>query len=177
MDRELLERELRELPLYACEFIRTAELTFSGRVRHICRTQCAMYGHSWSCPPAVGTLEECRARATAFEEGLLIATAIEVDDAADMRASLAARAPHEAITRRVLELVRRQAKEALALSGEACARCGRCAWPDVPCRRPEEMLPCLEGYGILVTELAERHGIELDAGGNAVTWFSLILYR
>ena len=38
------------------------ELLFSERVRYICRTECAMYGRSWACPPAVGTVEACRER-------------------------------------------------------------------------------------------------------------------
>ena len=39
------------------------------------------------------------------------------------------------------------------------------------------MLPCVESHGILVTALAERYGIDFLAGGNLVTWYSLLLYR
>jgi hypothetical protein len=39
------------------------------------------------------------------------------------------------------------------------------------------MFPCVESHGILVTDLAEKHGIEFLAQGNIVTWFSLILYK
>ena len=62
MKREWLEAKLAELPLYQYAFVRTSELTFSDRVRYICRTECPMYGKSWACPPAVGELEECRSR-------------------------------------------------------------------------------------------------------------------
>ena len=177
MDRELLERQLAELPLYVYEFIRTDELLFSDRVRYICETECAMYNRSWACPPAVGTVEECRARVMRFQEGLLISTITEVSDIANIEETLATRAPHEEITRQVLELVRQQAKETLVLSTESCAHCKRCTWPDAPCRHPERMFPCVESHGILVTDLAEKHGIDFMAGGNIVTWFSLILYR
>lgn len=177
VDRERLERQLRELPLYACEFIRTDELVFSDRVRTICETECAMYDRTWACPPAVGTVEECRARVLRFDEGLLIATATEVEDIADIRETLATRAPHEEITRQVLELVRQQASETLALSTESCAHCAACTWPDAPCRHPDRMFPCVESHGVLVTDLAERHGIDFMADGSVVTWFSLILYR
>ena len=60
---------------------------------------------------------------------------------------------------------------------EACAHCRRCAYPHAPCRHPDRMFPCVESHGILVTDLAERHGIDFLAGNNLVTWFSLILYR
>ena len=38
------------------------------------------------------------------------------------------------------------------------------------------MYPCVESHGILVTDLAEKHGIDFMSG-NIVTWFSLIFYR
>ena len=60
---------------------------------------------------------------------------------------------------------------------EACAICEQCAWPDEPCRHPDRMFPCVESHGILVTDLAERRGIDFLAGSNLVTWFSLLFYR
>lgn len=177
MDRERLATELVELPLYDYAFFRTDELVFSQRVREICRAECAMYGRSWACPPAVGTVEECRQRVLSYEEGLMIATAREVEDASDLSNALATRASHEAVARQVADRVRSQAGEILLLSCEACAACEKCAWPDAPCRRPERMAPCIESHGILLTELAEKHGMEFMVGNNVVMWFSLILYR
>jgi len=177
MDRERLEARLAEFPLYEYAFIRTDELEFSERVRYICRTECPMYNTTWACPPAVGTLEECRERVMRFEEGLLIATITEVSDIANIQETLETRAPHEEITRQVLQIVQEQSDETLALSTEACANCAHCTWPDAPCRHPDRMFPCVESHCILVTDLAEKHGIDFMAGGNIVTWFSLILYR
>jgi predicted metal-binding protein len=112
-----------------------------------------------------------------FGEGLLIATITEVSEIANIEETLATRAEHEEITRQVLSMVREQASETLTLSTEACAHCEHCTWPDAPCRFPERMFPCVESHGILVTDLAEKHGIEFLAQGNVVTWFSLILYK
>ena len=39
------------------------------------------------------------------------------------------------------------------------------------------MFPCVESHGILIIDTAEKYGIDFQAGGNIVTWFSLILYR
>ena len=55
--------------------------------------------------------------------------------------------------------------------------CGQCAYPDGPCRHPDRMFPCVESQGIMILDIAERFGIPFQAGGNIVTWFSLILYR
>ena len=64
----------------------------------------------------------------------------------------------------------------MVLSTEACAICAHCAWPDGPCRHPERMFPCIESHGILVTELAEKCGLEFF-NGNLVTWFSLLFFK
>jgi len=177
MNRELLEAQLMELPLYQYAFIRTENLLFSDRIRWICEHECPMYGKTWACPPAVGSVEECEARCRKFEDALLIATITEVSDIANIGETLATRAPHEDITRQVAEMVRGQAEEIMVLSTEACAICEDCAYPGAPCRFREKMYPCVESHGIVVTDLAEKEGIDFYAEGNLVTWFSLIFYR
>ncbi len=171
MDRQRLERDLARLPVYQYAFIRTDELVISERVRHICRTQCPRYDRTWACPPAVGTLEECRARIMAYDEGLVIATASEAT--ADERE---ARAQHGAVAREALDRVRAQTDNVLALSAESCDRCAQCTWPEAPCRSPDKLIPCVESHGILVTDLAERCGIPFQAEGMTM-WFALILYN
>lgn len=177
MDRELLERQMGELPIVQYEFFKTGELTFSERVRAICEQECPRYGRSWACPPAVGTVEECRERCLAYPDALLIVTMTEVSDISDLEEGLATRCEHEEITRRVNGLVRAQGVETYVLSTESCDICKRCAYPDAPCRHPEKMFPAVESHGILITDLGERFGISFQAGNNIVTWFSLILYR
>ena len=177
MDRQWLEERLAEFPLYAYDFITTDELLFAERVRYICEHECPMYNTTWACPPAVGTVEECRARVLSFKEGLMIATITEVSDIANIEETLSTRGEHERITREILQIVRERATETLTLSTEACAQCAHCTYPDAPCRHPERMFPCVESHGILVTDLAEKHGIDFLAGNNLVTWFSLILYK
>ena len=177
MNREILEAQLSELPLYQYAFIRTEDLLFSERIRWICEHECPMYGKTWACPPAVGSVEECRAKCMRFEEALLIATITEVSDIANIEETLATRPPHEKITREVLEMVSAQAEETMVLSTEACAICESCAWPDAPCRHEGKMFPCVESHGIVVTDLAEKTEIDFYAEGNLVTWFSLIFYR
>lgn len=177
MNRERLEAQLAQLPLLQYEFIDTKDLVFSERIRHICRTECPMYGKSWACPPAVGEVDECQKRCLSFDTALLISTIAEVSDIANIDETLATRAPHEAITRKAHAMVREQAQRTMALSTEACAHCEKCTYPDAPCRFPEKMYPCVESHGIIVTDLAEKYGIQFLAGGNLVTWFSLIFFN
>ncbi len=177
LNRELLEKQMGELPIVQYEFFETAELTFSPRVRSVCQLDCPRYGTSWACPPAVGTVEACRERCLSYPRALLLTTMSEVADIANLEGTLAARTDHEEITRRVNVLLQNQGVETYPLSTESCAVCAQCTYPDGPCRHPERMFPCVESHGILIIDTAEKYGIDFQAGGNIVTWFSLILYR
>ena len=177
MDREKLERQLAELPIVEYIFFETEELIFTERVRMVCRTDCAQYGKSWACPPAVGTVEACRERCLSYPCALLLTTMTEVEDIADLEATLSTRGGHEAVTRQVNAFLRDQGTETYPLSTESCAICAQCTYPDSPCRHPEKMFPCVESHGILITETAERYGISFQAGGNVVPWFRHILNR
>lgn len=177
VDNELLEQQLSELPLYLYHFIDTKELLFSDRIRYICETECPMYGKSWACPPGTGTVPECRERCLSYPKALLISTITEVNDIANIEETLATRGDHEEITRMAADLVEAQAGKVYILSGEACSICEKCAYPDEPCRFPDRMNPCIESHGIILSDLAEKLGIEFQYGGNIVTWFSLIFYH
>ena len=60
-------------------------------------------------------------------------------------------------------MIKAQGCEIKVLSTESCAQCETCAYPHGPCRKPERMFPCVESQGILVTDLCEKYGMELDA--------------
>lgn len=176
LNRETIEQALSQLPLYQYAWIDTRELVFTERVRAICRAECPMYGKTWACPPAVGTVDACRARCLSYPSALLLTTVTEVNDIANIDETLATRASHEAVTRQAAALVAAQAENIMVLSTEACAICAHCSYPDAPCRHPDQMYPCVESHGILATDIAEKHGIDFF-DGNIVTWFSLIFYR
>ena len=177
LNQELLEQQLAGLPLYVYHFFRTEELEFSGRIRWICRNECPMYGKSWACPPAVGSVEECRARCLGYENVLMISTIVEVADIANIAQTLATRPEHEAVTNQVRDLMRQQGIEPYVLSTESCAECDRCACLDgQPCRFPERMHPCVESHGINILPVIEELGLTFQYGENVVTWFSLLLY-
>lgn len=178
MNMELLEQKLSELPLYIYFFIDPRELEFSQRVRWICEHECNRYGQSWACPPGVGTVEECRAHCLSYNKGLLVSTTTEVEDIADIEATLATRGDHEEITDQVADVLRELGVEPFVLSTESCAVCPRCAILDgQPCRFPEKMHPCVESQGINIIPVLEKGGLEFQYGQNVVTWVSVLLFR
>lgn len=176
LNKELLENQLAQLPLFQYGFMKSEELVFTERVRTVCELECPRYNTTWACPPAVGTVEECRQRCLSYPEFLVISTVTEVSDIANMEEGLATRAEHERLTYEVAQLIREQGCDIMVLSTESCDQCAHCSYPDGPCRKPEKMFPCVESHGILVTDLFEKHGLEFF-NGNIVTWFSVIFYR
>ena len=176
MDRQAVEAQLCELPISQYAWIDPRQIEFSERIRYVCEHECTMYGKSWACPPAVGSVAECREKVLSYLEGLVFTTLTEVEDIADLEATLATRAPHEKITRQVRDILRQYSPDVLTLSTEACAICEHCTYPNAPCRNPDRMFPCVESYGVVATDLAEKNGIEFY-NGNLVTWFSVLCYR
>lgn len=166
-----------EYPILQYAVLKTSQVSFQERVRIICEQECPRYGTSWSCPPAVGTVEECKARCLDFENLFVFSTIAEVNDITNLEETLATRREHEQITREVEKVFQRRFGETLTLSTESCDLCGRCAYPNEPCRHPEKMFPCVESYGILVTDLAQLGELEFMNGANVVTWFSVIFYH
>lgn len=177
MNKAELEEKIAEYPVFEYAFIDPKEIRFLDQVRYICQTECPQYGSSWSCPPAVGTVRECEERCGHFTGGFLFTTIAEVNDAGNMQETLVTRLDHERITRKIRDLFLEQCGSVQVLSTESCALCKKCTYPEAPCRHPDKMFPCVESYGILVTDLAEKYGITFMNGTNAVTWFSLILYQ
>ena len=113
MNRAAVEAQLAELPLAEYVWFETAELEFSERIRTVCRENCPRYNKTWACPPAVGSVEACRARCLSYPQGLLITSLTEVADIADTEAALATRGPHEELTRQVSAILRAQGTEGL----------------------------------------------------------------
>ena len=177
MNRELLEQQLSELPLYIYDFFDPKDLEFSSRIRWICENECPMYGKTWACPPGTGSVAECEFKCRRHKNCLMIATITEVEDIADLQETLATRPEHEEVTNQVAELMKAQGVEPYVLSTEACSICESCAILEgKPCRFPREMHPCVESHGINVVPILESRGLEFQFGANVVTWISLLFY-
>ena len=176
-DKAALEAQLAQLPLMACFWVEPRLLEFTPRVRTVCEQECPMYGRTWACPPAVGSVEACRERCVSHENCLVISTGAEVSDIGNLEEALATREGHEAMTETVADLLRSHGERPYVLSTQACALCEQCAWLEgKPCRHPEKMHPCVESHGINLIPTLEAEGIDFLQDRRMVTWFSLLFY-
>lgn len=170
-----IDKWIAGYPVCQYQVLKSSEISFSENVRYICRTECDRYGKSWSCPPAVGEVEECRKRCLEYPYALVFTTLAEVTDASILTETLATRSQHEKITRDLCKELKMRKARYLALSSESCQICETCAYPG-PCRHPEYAIPCVESYGILVTEVAEKCGMDFFYDASTVTWFGVIFF-
>jgi predicted metal-binding protein len=178
MDREKLEQQLAELPLYIYTYVDPKSIEFSDRIRWICEHECPMYGKTWACPPGVGEVSECEKKCKSYSNCLMVGTITETEDIGNIEESLKTRGDHEKITNQVRDLMREQGVQPYILSTEACAICDRCAYLDgLPCRMPGKMHPCVESHGINIIPTLEANGLEFIYGTNIVTWYSLLFYN
>lgn len=153
------------------------ELVYYPEIRDICATdQCRCYGKSWSCPPATGTLEECKQRIESYNTMLLFSLKTELEDSFDYEGMMAGAAAFKEMAAALQAELQTLLPRYLLMALAGCKKCGTCTYPDAPCRHPESMFHSLEGYGFDVHLLAEAAGIKYNNGPNTVTYFGAILF-
>lgn len=173
MREKQIEEILKDYPIYQYGFLNTDEIELKDEVRTICEQECERYGTSWSCPPAVGTVAECRDRCRRFDRAVLFSTVAEVTDSSNMDEMLKSHKEHERIVHEVKAILAEN-EEVLALSSDSCTLCTSCTYPENECKFPDKMLPCIESYGILVTSAAEKLEMDFYFDEHNILWFALI---
>ena len=173
----LVQREIFRAGFTDSGVIPVGMIRFREDVRKCCEeNRCGCYGTTWACPPATGTLDECRARTLRYAYLQLFSRAFLLEDGMDINGMKDAMAEFKktvsVIGKRMKEIV----PEALILSNESCGRCASCTYPSAPCRFPEELYHSIEGYGFDVSELAGQAGIRYMNGPSTVTFFGAVLY-
>ena len=167
-----------ETGLYEYGAISTKDLEYSREVRKICEgNSCRQYGASWACPPAVGTLAECRKRVERYDTLLLFSQKYELADSFDFEGMGAALEDFKKLADRFHRRIWAELGDFLLLSNEGCGRCAKCTYPEEPCRFPELLHPSLEGYGFVVSALAEAAHVRYNNGPNTVTFFGALLWN
>ena len=172
----LQKRNLRNIGIHQFGVISPTAIPFSTEVRDICHgNACRLYGTTWACPPAVGTVEECRARCLQYAAAMVFNAAYPLEDSFDYDGMMAGHRAFKELCDRLYDLASTQIPSFLLLSHEGCIRCKRCTYPSAACRMPDRLFPALEGFGIQVAQLARAAGLSYGTAG-AVTYFGMLLY-
>lgn len=172
---DVSDDDLLQLGITAFGYIPTSEIVFAEEVRRICAgNQCGQYGKTWACPPAVGTLEECREKCLRYTSAFVFSSKYDLEDSFDYEGMVLGRRKFKDVCNALYKLLK---QPYLLLANEGCSRCESCTYPDHPCRFPDTLFPALEGHGILVNELAKSAGMRYHHGANTVTYFGMVCYN
>ena len=159
-------------------YVDVGSIKFYPEVREICAGNgCRHYGTSWACPPAIGTLEECRERALRYKNMLLFSKKYELEDSYDFEGMTLSMSDFKKTVDIFEDNLKGVLSDYLLLSNEGCGRCKSCTYPNSPCRFPEKLHHSLEGYGFIVSELAKDAGILYNNGNCTVTFFGALLFN
>lgn len=153
-----------------------AGIELREEVRAMCAEGvCGAYDHNWTCPPACGTLDECRARVAKYQRGIIVQTTGELEDAMDYESMQDIGKRHNEQFRAMTARVRELFPDALALGAGGCRICKTCSYPDEPCRHPDQAVSSMEGYGMLVSEVCRDNDIPYHYGTNTLTYVGCYL--
>ena len=159
-------------------YVKLEKLKYHPEVRAICKgNTCRNYGASWACPPAVGTIAECRTRVAQYDKMMVFSRAYKLEDSFDFEGMLAGLRNFKELVDRFQQNLSNILSEYVLLSNEGCGRCLSCTYPDAPCRFPHLLHHSLEGYGFVVNELAAEAGMHYNNGTNTVTYFGALLFK
>lgn len=177
-----LTEKMKQLALDAgftqAGYVDIQSLHFDPAIRSICEGNgCRGYGASWACPPAVGTLEDCRQRCEQYQHMLLLSRKYDLEDSFDFEGMVEGGRQFKALMDELDGLAREHLEAYMLLSNEGCGRCSKCTYPDAPCRFPDKLHPSIEGYGFNVSRLAAQAGIRYNNGPDTVTYFGALLFR
>ena len=157
----------------------TKDLKFLKEVRDMCKAnKCGLYGKTWTCPPACGTLAESRKKARQYNWGIVLQTTAQMEDEFDGEAIEEAQVTQR---KRFVEYCARLReageKDFLPMGSGGCGQCAKCTYPDEPCRFPEKAFTSIEAYGLLVTDVCCIADTPYYYGKNTVTFTSSVLFK
>lgn len=176
-EEKIIEKIARKFSIYQWGCIATREIVFHPEVRQICEgNSCGCYGVTWSCPPALGTYEECKETCLSYEKAFVFTGKYELEDSYDFEGMMAAKDEFQKMCREIRKVWLEAFGECALYGNGGCRICIKCTYPDGPCRFPKELIYSLEGMGILVNRLAEAVGVNYINGRDTVTYFAAIFY-
>ena len=169
-------KKLQEIGVRGSQVISPEKITFEERLRALCvQNACRLYGKTWACPPAVGTVAQCKKRCLSYQNALVFNAVYPLEDSFDYEGMMEGHDAFQALCDRLYALIPK-GTPFLLLSNEGCSRCKECTYPERPCRMPEKLFPSLEGFGINVLALSEAAGLCYNNGENTVTFFGVLFY-
>lgn len=153
-------------------------LELRQEVRDMCSVdRCQKYGRSWMCPPACGSLEENAAKAARYSEGIVVQTTMQMEDDFDYDTIVAAEEKHQRLFRLFCDQLREDFPGMMPLGAGGCGLCDECTYPGAPCRQPQKAMPSMEAFGLLVSDVCTKNGLQYYYGPQTMTYTACYLLK
>ena len=151
-------------------------LTAREDVRAMCaEDKCGAYNKNWTCPPAVGSIQECQQKMRQYTHGILLQSVGRMSKPIDSQCYRETEYRHMSNFYALVEEIRKVHPNALCLGAGGCRICRKCAYP-APCRYPEKAVSSMEGYGLFVTQVCRDAGVPYYHGEKTITYTACVLY-
>lgn len=156
------------------KIILSSQVPFRSEVRELCeQNSCGCYGKSWTCPPAVGTLEGLQDQVSHFHQVAIFYKVYPLADSFDWEGMQSGAEDFQSRLLKLKKKIRNTDSDFpfLALGAGACKICETCTYEQqLPCRSPENAHVSVEAYGIDVMEMMKENGLSYNNGPNTVTY-------
>ena len=153
-------------------------LEFNPLIRDMCaQNRCRIYGKSWSCPPAIGSIEDSFNRTKDYTDGIIIECIIPLEDDFDYESMEKGAIKHQKMVMDFSQKLKEEGYDILPMASGACRLCDKCTYPDSPCRFPDKTISAMEAYGIFVSDLCKKSGIKYNNGPLTMTYIGCILFK
>lgn len=157
-----------------------SDIPFDTEVRKLCeQNSCGKFGSCWTCPPAVGKLEDLHVRVMNFNHFLLYYKVYALTDSFDWEGMMeSVKDFQQRIFKFRKEVQERDSKfHFLMLGAGACMFCETCTYlQEKPCRFPQEALITIEAFGIDAMKMMIDNGLKYNNGPNTVTYIGGLLF-
>lgn len=154
---------------------------FDNEVRKLCeQNMCGCFGKSWTCPPAIGSVEELQLRLSAFKHSLVFYKVYPLEDSFDWQGMMTSVRDFQSRVFQLREKIQKQvpAEEVFFLGAGACQLCENCTYSEKkPCRHPENALFSVESFGIDAMKMMIDNGLSYNNGPNTVTYIGILFFH
>ena len=166
----------RECGFSEAAYVDVSGLSVNEMVRSACAAdKCHAYGKNWTCPPYIGTLDQCLERIHSYKRGILLQTVGKLEKAIDTKGYVRVEGEHLEAFHKFVEKVRERDPDALCLGSGGCRICKQCACPE-PCRFPEKACSSMEGYGLFVTQVCRDNDLKYYYGEKTICYCAMVLF-
>ena len=168
---EKLAKRAEEFGFSHAGVLNADTLSVRSEVRDMCAAdKCHLYGKSWMCPPGCGSLEESREKLVGYTGGIIVQTTGQMEDDYDYETMMEAGKTQKENFFAFRKILRSEYPNMLALSSGGCELCESCTYPDEPCRQPDDAIPSMEAFGLVVSDVCTKNQLGYYYGPQTITY-------